>query len=519
MQGRNLQRLNDIRERRQAEDAEARAREEALQRRAEGLRAWMAAVCQRHREERELKAAAAAAGLAGGDGNPAADGDAEPDSGNQQPASNWSDADSDGAGATAVLQAHFAAAWQALATPPALAAAAGSGGGAASQQQGPGWRWGRGETGRGKPVRGAGGKQGLVDSTPDSCLSVVGKQAAGCIDSARTSAAGGPLTSSTSGSKRRPLSAGPLTSRPTPVTVEAVIEQRQAAAADAAAAAAASLPAAEQQHVAWEPSRPSSGSAALAAWGTLSRQHSTAAEAATAAALGRGQAQAQPPAPWQHAAWDMYGCPPGARPPSSCGHFLQRVATFTAAQQGAQAGAAAAADQARDELAELSLCRSSGSLVDSPGGYSSGGRGVLGQQLPEGLASTYIPPAMLSALHTVRMSPRLMSGLRSPAAGTAVQQQEQQQQRRGIPCGRQLFAHQKGTDGSSGSTISSTSQRSSLGQSDTGHPWHNTSSPEAGGLRPPIPCQASAHGSNGDTISEGGSQAGQQGVAWGGSAG
>lgn len=49
------------RERRLQEEEEAAARQEALQRRAESLRAWMAAVCQRHREERQLRASAAAA--------------------------------------------------------------------------------------------------------------------------------------------------------------------------------------------------------------------------------------------------------------------------------------------------------------------------------------------------------------------------------------------------------------------------------------------------------------------------
>ena len=446
-QGRNLAILEGIKERRAAEAAEARAREEAQLRRAEGLRAWMAAVCQRHREEREQAAAAAVAAAAAAA--------AGADSGSLEPgcssAGRGSDAGSDGAtaAAVAVLQQHFAAARQALATPQAPAAAVAS----AGQQHSPGWRAGRAEAGVRQPSRHAGRKQ---EPAGGCGLSIVGKApaaAASSVDSARTSAAGGlPAGEASAGSRRRPRSAGCPPSRPRTVTVEEVIEQRQAAAAAAAASAGSQ----QQQAGAWPATRPPTapGSAALAAWEALtarSGRQSSGAEAAGLGSPGRSQAQAQAPpacAPWQEAAWESYGRPPGACPPSGRSRFLERVATFTAAQQGAQEQAAAAAERARGELPELldlRLSSSGSSLADSAasrGASGSGGadgcgaRGVptplLDSLASAGLdgtsaaATTYIPPALLSALHTVRMTPGLLGGLRpAPPADGAVQKQAQ----------------------------------------------------------------------------------------------
>lgn len=422
MQGRNLAILEGIRERRAAEAAEARAREEAQLRRAEGLRAWMAAVCQRHREERELSAAAAAAAgpdtcAAGGGGLAAT----------CSSAGSGSDAGSDGATAAAVaaLQQHFAAARQALATPQAPAAAAS----AAAQHRSPGRRAGR--AGPGAACQASSKPAGIS-------LSIVGKSAAaGPDDSARTSAAGGlPAVEAPGSSRRRPLSAGCQPSRARTATVEEVIEQRQAAAAAAG------------ERGAWPPTRPptASGSAALAAWEALtarSHQPSSVAEAAAVLSPGRCPAAASlAAAPWQEAVWESYGRPAGARPPSGSSRFLERVATFTAAQQGLQATATAAvaAERAQAELAELRLSSSGSSLADSATSHGSSGStscGARGVPLPllgslvsagpdGGSAAPYLPPALLSALHTVRMSPGLLSGLRpAPPAAGAVQQWQQ----------------------------------------------------------------------------------------------
>ena len=424
------------RERRQQECAQEVARQEAQQRRAENLRQWMAALCQRHREEREARAAAAAeAAAAGLDGNQVGcDGSSLAGAG-----SSGSSASSDGGGAdaVAVLQQYLVSAQQALPTPlcaslagaparPQLAQQHKAWHSAASRQAAPGQR---------------GGKPGQTAGLEPACcgLSVTGVSAAavaGCSDSARTSLAGTaqPTSSGGGGGKgaplRRPLSAVAWGSRPEPVTVEAVIEQRQAAAAAGVADQGGLLPPASPRHQA-----SMSGSAALAAWQAASRQQSTASE--TPAASGQpGRAAPAVAQPWQQAAWDAFGRPPGACPPPSS-RFLDRVVTFVGVQQEAQLAVVAQLAQGDPDAASLSLCggdggfcssgplgdsaagslRSSGSGSGCPSGSGSGSGGITPElsSAAAALEHTHIPPAMLSALHTVRMTPRLPNGLSQPA--------------------------------------------------------------------------------------------------------
>lgn len=409
----------------------------------------MAALCQRHREEREARAAAATAAetaSAGPDGGQAGcDGSSLADGWRAGGSCGSGNASSDGgsADAVAVLQQYFMSARQALPTP----LCASLGGGSARPQQAQQARvpaWHSGGSGPAGPAQ-RGSKPGEAAGRQPNCcgLSITGVSAAaaaGCNDSARTSLAGTAQTGSTttgSSSKgppsRRPLSAGPKSSRPEPVTVEAVIEQRHAAAATAGAAGL------EGGAPAISPLRQASlsGSAALAAWQAASRQHSAASEPFSPGRTAQPAAQ-----PWQQAAWDAYGRPPGACPPPSSSRFLDRVATFVGAQQEAQL--AATAQLAEPELgATRSLCgagsggglpgdSAGGSLRTSGsggGGSSSGGGGSSsGGVTPElssaaaALDATYIPPAMLNALHTVRMTPRLLSGLCPPPPAGAVQQ-------------------------------------------------------------------------------------------------
>ena len=231
------------RERRKQECAHEAARQEAQQRRAENLRQWMAALCQRHRDEREARAAAAAeAAAAGLDGNQVgSDGSSLAGAG-----SSGSSASSDGGGAdaVAVLQQYLVCARQALPT-PLCSSLAGASARPQQAQQHKGPAWHSVASRQAVPAQ-RGGKPGQAAGLEPNCcgLSVTGVSAAavaGCSDSARTSLAGPaqPTSSSGTGDKggaqRRPLSAGPRSIRPEPVTVEAVIEQRQAAAAAGAA--------------------------------------------------------------------------------------------------------------------------------------------------------------------------------------------------------------------------------------------------------------------------------------------
>lgn len=290
----------------------------------ESLKAWMAGVCQKHRQERELQAAAAAAA------EPAEGGWAQaPDnsgSGLQAGSgSGWSDTGAEGsADAAAVLQEHFAAARQALPTRHGVPAAPGR----RQLQLEPAWHY---SGAKGQLAAAAAHKERAPDlgSGPDLSLSVTGKPAVtpGCTDSARTSGAGGaPVAEGAGGSRRRPgaappaarpWSAGPLASRrAASLTVEEVTQQRQAAgmAGDLASPA-------DKRPGGLPVVRP--GSAALAAW--------------QAANLQRFGAAPPPPAaqPWQQQAWDAFGRPPGARRPSASSAFLDRVATFTMRQQAA----------------------------------------------------------------------------------------------------------------------------------------------------------------------------------------
>ncbi len=397
----------------------------------------MAALCQKHREEREARAAAAAAEAAATDPDGSQAGSDGPSLAGSGSSGSGASMDGTAPDAVAVLQQYLVSARQALPTPlcASIAGAANRPQQAqqAQQQKVPAWH--SGASGQVAPAQRGGKLSEAAGRQPNCCsLSVTGVAAgvaAGCTDSARTSLAGtaqpasGSSNSSSKGQPvRRPLSAGPRSSRMEPVTIEAVIERRQAAAA--AAGSVGSPPASPHRQASL------SASAALAAWQAASRQQSAASEASAAAGQ-QGRAAPLAAQPWQQAAWDAFGRPPGACPSSST-RFLDRVATFVGAQREAQL--AAAAQLAQQETGTVdSLCgggsgqlgdSACGSLRSSGSGGAVSGSASVAQELSSAAAaleSTYIPPAMLSALHTVRLTPRLLSGLCPPAPPTGAVQQ------------------------------------------------------------------------------------------------
>lgn len=345
------------REKRQQEEAEALARQEALQRRAEGLRAWMAAVCQKHREERQMRAAAAAAeaaAAAAAAGTAAADPDlvqlasdaggavvmqdAGVGTGSSDGGSSGCDSVADSRAASSqagpgaadwaaaseaakILQTHFQVAR--LGLPSSHGQPAGVGGGQllrAVRQCGkaPRGTGGAGSTSKGPalPLCSKGTQQGPASNLLVVSGLPVGATGQQCTDSARTSSTGRGASICGSGAggspqpRRQLYDPAARSSRGDSVTLEDVIEKRLAAAVEAEAADAAdALVAPSLEDRPLLPPRP--GSAALAAWAAaVSRQQSCAADFAVhgvpgAAAQQSGSAgaaqhqQPQPPPPQQ----------------------------------------------------------------------------------------------------------------------------------------------------------------------------------------------------------------------------
>jgi hypothetical protein len=225
-------------------------------------------------------------------------------------------------------------------------------------------------------------------------------------------------SSPTAGMRQRALSAAPPgVSRVSPATtIEEVLEQRLSAAA-------ASADPQQSFASAGRGVRPSS--AALAAWAAASgASMASSSNCCTAGPPTTSNKQQLRSEAWQEEAWDAYGRPAGPSPASkaSGSSFLQRVANFTAGQHSAQAAMQAT-------LAEPSLCCSSSSSSSSSSGGNTSSNinsSSRGSDSTAGLEATHIPPAMLSALHTVRMSPRLLSGLPGKAVGESQHQRQRQ---------------------------------------------------------------------------------------------
>lgn len=508
------------RERRLQEEAEAAAKQEALQRRAEGLRAWMAAVCQRHREERQLRAAAAAAegALAGTSADPgAADGmDADGGSGGSM---DGGGSDGNGAGsrggaaaaadaeAAALLQSHFTVARLYLPSygrqqhQPQRAAhhsdSSGSGGGRRPS------RSLAVPSSKLEAQRGVAGPWLSVSGKPVGAPAGHSQHA---IDSARESSTSGHPDAAAAQPPRRPRSAVAGLSQTQSATLEDVVEQRLAAVAAAGGEAAAAQPTELLR-------RP--GSAALVAWAEVLTKQQGQQQGSGDAVLHPQQVH-----PWQQQRWEAYGRPAAAARGGATGSstFLERVADFTQRQQaGAEpepaalhlhsaSDASGASFEHSGSDQDTTACSADGSVLSAGGGR--GGRGAAtptpgacgmgGLPAPPPLGATYIPPTLLSALHGVRMSPRLLSGLRGRAGAAAAagasapplphaqaQQRQQQQQQGRAPWpgagSRKRDFHASG-DASKANACSGGAGHAALDL-----PWALASLQQAGGASPP-PC-------------------------------
>ena len=368
--------------------------------------------------------------------------------------------------AASILQehfAHFAAAHYAL--PPSH--------GLPGQPQAPAWQRSDAQY----RAAAAAATAAVADTKPAvgpstrSCLAVAGGPLVPTprSDSARTSTAsgGGAPRASCLGcngpAAQHPASAGLLSSRGSTgsdaVTVEHVIEQRQAAAAGAAADASPARPGCIPQ-----PRRRSS--AALAAWASVSVCSSPGGPEALSS---------QSSTSWQqHALLGAYshGQPTPAAQPTPSSTFLYKVAALIEQQPsissegGSGCGGADCADSAGSSV------RGSSSLPLLPAASTHARVATpdrLAQQAPA--AGAYIPPALLSALRTVRMSPCLPSSMHgSPPHG------KHRQRRRQLAPAVAGSGEPSVGGGSSRSTGSSTTRsggerRASFGQAGIGLPW------------------------------------------------
>ncbi len=427
------------RERRLQEEAEAAARQEALQRRAESLRAWMAAVCQRNREERQLRASAAAAegAVAGSDTGLVATHGLDADSGSGGSMDGGSSGTSRGAGrldCDAVLQGYLmlpglkmspSHGWQQQ--EGAQRAAAGNDSSISSAR-------------RRRPSRGtpAGTEQDVKHGRAGPSLSVSGMPVAVAarhgqlaVDSPPVSSTGSHPVLASPQAEGKPLSAGALSQAQVSTTEHIKLRSLAADAGAGGGVSAVQEIEADETGPGELLSRPRS--AAPTAW----------AEAVTAQ---QGQQDssgsvALQPHPQQQQDCDIYGQPVSAAHGgiATSSKFLDREADITGQQQaGAECELSArhlfGTSDASGPTTEHSgsdrdsrVCSPEGSVLAA---CSKGPRGVsalapaacgMGDPpAPPRLDATYIPPALLSALHSVHAGRRLQPGLHGKAGAAAV---------------------------------------------------------------------------------------------------